>query len=144
MIDDLYQLMSGDDPRAAAASMAAALRGNRQLAGINAVAGGGLGALGALQAAESKQQSDLAEKGLVARMHYGEEARRSAQDAKTRALQMTLDAKHRENESAHTYGLLKAAMAANAKGHINAPSVDPKVLDLWARARLGKIGRAHF
>ena len=50
-MDDLYTLMMGEgaDPVMAARAMSSVLRGNRQLAGINAVAGGGLGGLALAQ-----------------------------------------------------------------------------------------------
>jgi hypothetical protein len=69
---DLYNILMGSDQEAQldSGAIARAIRGNRQLAAANALGAGGLGGLSAVQSAEAKQDSDLAEKALTARAHY--------------------------------------------------------------------------
>lgn len=119
----IYDILMGEGPNAAqsAEALARAIRGQRGMAAMGAVAGGGMPALGQVNAAQGLQDQNQLEKASEARMRYGQEAQNfkqtmaeQAQQAKSRddlmKAQLGLQGKMYASDSA-----FQRALATNDK-----------------------------
>ena len=147
---DLYTLMMGMEPDAAATAraMAQAIRGNRQAALAGALGTqDAIGTMSKLQQANAAQDENLMEKGLSARLHYGEAAKmaqRQHELAKMKAQQDFLAEQGARRDRAALERTMLQLAAAQRRAETPKPGagaaagqVDDKVLDLWATQRRG-------